>query len=180
MNYFFGQIIAFAGSYYMDGWLPCDGRALNINGNEPLYTLLGTTYGGDGKTTFNIPDLRGRTPICAGQHANVATNTNFVMGARGGTESVTLTNTNMPAHTHPLYATTNTGVSGTGAIPINQVFAASPVTADLVYGTIPTSWSQAGSWISATANNGAAHNNMMPFIAVNWLICTGGIFPTAE
>ena len=102
-----GEIRMFAGNFAPAGWMFCDGTQLPISQNETLFQLIGTTYGGDGQSTFNLPDLRGRVPVHQG--TDPGTGTNFTMGELAGVESVTLTTQQMPQHTHALMATTATG-----------------------------------------------------------------------
>src|SRR6184192_840441 len=102
-----GEIRMFAGNFAPAGWMFCDGTSLPISENETLFQLIGTTYGGDGQTTFALPDLRGRVPVHQGTDPN--TSSNYVIGEAGGVETVTLTTQQIPAHTHALTATTAAG-----------------------------------------------------------------------
>src|ERR1041385_4367772 len=102
-----GEIRIFAGTCAPAGWMFCDGATLAISENETLFQLIGTTYGGDGQETFNLPDLRGRVPIHQGTDPN--SGSNYIIGETGGVESVTLTTQQIPAHTHSLTATTTPG-----------------------------------------------------------------------
>jgi len=111
MDAFIGQIMSFGFNYAPQGWFPCDGRTLPISGYETLYTLIGTTYGGDGQSTFALPDLRGRVPIHVGQGPGLS---NYVMGQKAGVEAVTLLPANMPPHTHA--PTVTAGANGGGVI----------------------------------------------------------------
>jgi len=157
-----GEIRMFAGNYAPQGWALCNGQLLNISQYEVLYVLIGTTYGGDGRTTFALPDLRGRIPI----HKSTA----FPLGSLGGAEKVTLTTQQLPAHTHTASATTNTGDS---ASPANAVWAAitnySDDTSKIVSMNASTIASSGGS---------QAHDNMMPSTAVSFIIALEGIFPS--
>ena len=98
---FIGQITLFAGNFAPRGWAFCNGQLLSIAQNTALFSILGTTYGGNGQTTFALPDLRGRVPVHAGQGPGLS---NYDLGQQGGAESVTLTTAQMPAHTHPANA----------------------------------------------------------------------------
>jgi len=111
MDAFVGQIMSFGFNYAPQGWLPCDGRLLPISSYETLYTLVGTTYGGDGQSTFALPDLRGRVPIHMGQGPGLST---YVMGQKAGVEQVTLLPANMPPHTHT--PTVTAGANNGGVI----------------------------------------------------------------
>lgn len=157
-----GEIRMFAGNYAPQGWALCNGQLLNISQYEVLYVLIGTTYGGDGRTTFALPDLRGRVPI----HNNNA----MPLGSLGGTEKVTLTTQQLPAHTHIASATT---ITGDVSSPANGVWAAinnySDDTSKLV--------SMSASGIAA-AGGSQAHDNMMPSTAVSFIIALEGIFPS--
>src|SRR5437764_1286555 len=110
-----GEIRMFAGNFAPAGWMFCDGQLLPISENETLFNLIGTTYGGDGQSTFGLPDLRGRLPLHQGN--------GFVLAQNGGVETVTLQTQQIPAHTHPMLAST---ASGTQNAPSNSVTAASP------------------------------------------------------
>ena len=163
MEPFLGEIRAFAFGQVPRGWLLCNGAILPINTNQALFALLGTQYGGNGSTTFGLPDLRGRTPIGYGG--------GVVLGLIDGTENVTLTPSQMPQHTHQLLssaavATTNVpggnvmaeaanGLSAYGA-PTNSFMAATAV--DISGGSQP-------------------HQNMQPSLVINWCIASSGIFP---
>src|SRR3989442_10846657 len=96
---FVGEIRMFAGNFAPAGWMFCDGQLLPISENETLFNLIGTTYGGDGQSTFALPDLRGRVPLHMGQGAGLSNN--YILAETGGVEQVTLTTAQMPAHTHP-------------------------------------------------------------------------------
>lgn len=173
MDPFLGEIRTFAGSFAPVGWLPCDGRLMAISGNEALFTLLGTTYGGDGQTTFALPDLQGRAPV----HRQPSS---FPMGAKAGTESVTLTPGQLPAHTHVVSATNAPGTVNT---PTNALWAQpvpsgnpAPATPKLYSATTDGSMSAQA---VTTVGSGEAHENMMPFLAVTFMIAVEGIFPTS-
>ena len=146
------------------GWAFCDGQILPINQNQSLYSLLGTTYGGDGETTFALPDLRGRTPI----HVE----TGHPQGQRGGAETHQLQVSEIPSHTHALNATTT---RATTARPGGALPARAEVPAYRAQGPLATMAS------GALLSNGpaaAAHNNMMPSIVLNFVIALQGLFPS--
>src|SRR6266480_4776110 len=103
-----GEIRIFAGNFAPAGWMFCEGQLLPISENETLFQLIGTTYGGDGQSTFNLPDLRGRVPVHQGQGNGLS---NYTMGQQGGVEQVTLATQETPAHTHPLVASTSPGTT---------------------------------------------------------------------
>lgn len=110
MDAFIGTVMLVANNYAPLGWVDCNGQLLNINAYQALYSLLGTTYGGDGRTTFGVPNLQGRVPVGIGQGAGL---NNYVLGATGGTETVTLTANQMPAHTHNATQANSTVSGGT-------------------------------------------------------------------
>ena len=162
-----GEIKMFAFSRTINGWAPCDGRLLDIAGHDTLFTLIGTTYGGDGQTTFALPDLRGRRPVHWGQYPGAAPVT---VGQRGGAETHTLVATEMPAHTHPVRA----AATATVASPANAVWGPAP--AD--YGT--TAGAVLAVACVTAAVGGQPHDNMPPFLVVNFQISLVGIYPTAD
>jgi microcystin-dependent protein len=150
------------------GWALCNGQILSIGSNTALFQVIGTAYGGDGASTFALPDLRGRVPVQPGQGQGL---TNRTRGESGGTESHTLGITHLPGHTHTLRASTANGSSDSpGGAPARNPagipqFAAS-ADADLAAGAV------------ASAGGGQPHNNMQPYIAVNHIIALQGMFPT--
>jgi microcystin-dependent protein len=166
---FIGEVRIFGGDYAPVGWLPCDGGALAISQFETLFELLGTTYGGDGEETFNVPDLRGRAPIHQGQGSP----SNYVLGEIGGVETVQLTLNQMPTHSHPLAVASG---SGTTTDPEGNLLAGGPGGSLFVTGTAPVT-PLAG---TAVAGAGASdiHENRMPFLVMNYIICYDGEFPS--
>jgi microcystin-dependent protein len=144
------------------GWAFCDGQILPINQNQSLYSLLGTTYGGDGRTSFALPDLRGRTPIHVGDGHR--------LGQKGGEETHTLSLAEMPQHDHSAQASTQNAdtVDPTGKILAGALN---------VYGN-PTNPVQLRVGTVANVGGGQAHNNMQPFTAVNFCIALQGLFPS--
>jgi microcystin-dependent protein len=176
---FLGQITMFGGNFAIRGWATCDGQILSINQNQALFSLLGTTYGGDGRTTFGLPDLRGRAPMHFGGGPGL---TDRPLGQKSGTQSNTLTVGQLPAHTHAehpadLKATANpantsdpTGAALAIAPAYNNSEApAVAMRADSVVHPNPG---------SDNAGSGQAHNNMQPFQTINFLIALQGIFPS--
>lgn len=157
MDPLLGTIILFAGNFAPRGWALCDGQLLPISQNQALFSILGTTYGGDGKTTFALPDLRGRAPIHAGHGPGLS---DYRLGARGGVESVTLTQQNLPPHAHGL----NFGPDASGD-PAHSIAAAA---------------TQEKNSLGSTQSVGAAHpvENRQPYAVVNYIIATQGIFPS--
>jgi microcystin-dependent protein len=176
MDGYIGQIIMFGGNFAPRNWAFCQGQILSIAQNTALFSILGTTYGGNGQTTFALPDLRGRTAIGQGQGPGL---TGRTLGQILGTETTTLLTQNMPPHNHGvgLYAETALANNGdpTGRMlgygSGNDRIYAAPVPADeIAMGT--------DSIRQQTVGGGQAFNNMMPALAVNYLICLFGIFPS--
>jgi microcystin-dependent protein len=168
---FVGEIRMFAGTFAPQGWAFCEGQLLSIPQNDALFSLLGTVYGGDGRTTFGLPDLRGRVPIHAGSGPGL---TPRQLGSKAGTENVTLTTAQLPSHTHPIKGSTNTA---TATDPAGNVPAQSS-TIDLYVNTAPTVNMNA----SAVAGTGGSrsHNNLMPTLCVNFIIALFGIYPSRQ
>lgn len=149
------------------GWALTDGQILPINQNQSLYSLVGTTYGGDGRTTFALPELRGRTPIHTGD--------GFTLGQKSGTETVTLTAAEIPAHTHTVKAVSNPGDDRS---PLSTLFGAE-VGADLPYRQPEAaSTTSLRSGTVTNAGGGQSHNNMQPYETVNFCIALQGLFPS--
>lgn len=181
-----GEIRMFAGTFAPKNWAFCDGSLIAISQNSALFSILGTTYGGDGSTTFALPDLRGRAPIAPGQGAGLSS---YTLGQKGGAESVTLDATEIPAHTHNATATVTTTVK----IPVNDVSSESMNPADNylakaksnAYANDSTDAALKGATANSTAtvtveNSGGSqsHENRPPFIAIHYIICTQGIYPS--
>lgn len=165
-----GEIRMFAGNFMPAGWYHCDGSLLPISENETLFQLIGTTFGGDGQSTFALPDLRGRVPIHQGTGPD---GVNYVLGESGGSEEVTLTSNQVPPHAH----TVNCGVgSGTQVSPQNGYFAATPG------GSAAGFRDSGGATMSAASisgnQGGQPHDNMMPYLVTNYIISLFGIFPS--
>ncbi len=176
---FIGEIKMWAFNWAPQDWALCNGASLQIQQNQALYAVIGTQFGGDAKTTFNIPDLRGRTPIGIGISSQDP-GTNYTQGTQVGVEAVTLSNTNVPSHTHNVVAYDQ---NGTALTPGGSHFATVvPQTTGTfnVYlpasGTVPNPQALSATAVSTTG--GAAHNNMQPFTVVNFCICTSGLFPS--
>ena len=170
---FLGEIRMFAGTFAPRGWALCDGQLLQISQNSALFSLLGTTYGGDGRTTFALPDLRGRAPIHAGQGAGLSRRT---LGEKGGQENVTLSLAQIPSHNHTAQINADTSVALTDkpadGLPARNA-AATPV-----YGNDPNTTLSNTAVTVDNNGGGQAHPNMQPYITVNYIIALTGIFPS--
>lgn len=181
MDPFLGEIKIFAGSFAPVNWHFCDGSVLDIPQYAALYALIGTTYGGNGTTTFAVPDLRGRLPIGQGTGPGL---TQKPMGAKGGTETAGLILPETPSHTHLIKASIATTASV--ATPSAATYLG-PVVVDGQTGfgyvnNVSTGVKRVldDSVIHPFAGGGQPHNNMMPSKAINFIICTVGIFPTRD
>lgn len=189
---FIGEIRLFAGNYAPEDWALCNGAALSIADNQALYSLIGVTYGGDARTTFNVPDLRGRVAVGQGQTTPPAgsTSSNFVLGQSGGVETVSLTAAQNAAHTHTLNAV---NVTATATTPVGNMLAAPPAngstqglymdvskTTAISQVADPNFLDYAGGAASGGASRDAGnpHQNMMPFLALNYIICLKGMYPS--
>jgi microcystin-dependent protein len=166
---FIGEVRLFAGNFAPQGWALCQGQLVAIAENTALFTLIGTTYGGDGQNTFALPDLRGRVPIHQGQGGGLSSR---VMGQLGGAETVTLAAAQMPAHSHPLVA--SSGPAQAASVPSGSVPAATSIS---LYGTSAPSLPMAGNAVASTGGS-QPHENMAPFVAMNYIISLFGIYPS--
>lgn len=170
---YIGEIRTFAFTRVPTGWLPCDGNLYAISGYEALFALLGTTYGGDGSNSFGVPDLRGRLPLSQGTGPGL---TSRVMGEMSGSETVTLMSQQMPAHSHPVLATTNSASSG--AVSTRLIPGA--VSGETAYATDTTGGApfaiSPGS-VSVIGGN-QPHDNTMPTLTTQICIAYAGIWPS--
>lgn len=170
MEEYLGVIKAFGFPFAPRGWAQCDGQLMSISANTALYSLLGTTFGGNGQSTFGLPDLRGRTLIGQGQGPSLQP---YNPGQMGGTENVTLTTTQLPAHTHSLQAYSTPGTTGD---PTNALLAHSG-SLDPEYSQSGTTTTMSPQAISAAGGN-QGHPNMQPYLVINYCISLVGIFPS--
>ena len=156
-----------------NGWQTCDGSLLPISQYDTLYALIGTTYGGDGQTTFGVPDLRGRVPLHQGQGPGLS---NQVIGQKAGTETVTLLPTQMPAHTHTLVATST---AATATTPGSTVMPAT-VSGDTFYASDISGGTVAPADVTAISGAGGSqpHDNTMPTLTVQYCIAWQGLYPS--
>ena len=159
-----GEIRMFAGNFAPAGWMFCEGQLLPISENATLFQLIGTTYGGDGVSTFALPDLRGRIPIHFGN--------GFTLAETGGVETVTLTVSQIPAHSHALLGT---AVNGTSPNPGGNLLA-QPAATIQPYTVEPTAVNMSTASV-ATVGGSQPHNNFQPYLCVDFIISLFGIFP---
>jgi microcystin-dependent protein len=160
-----GEIRMFGGNFAPAGWMFCDGQLLPISENETLFNLIGTTYGGDGQSTFALPDLQSRVPVHMGS--------GFILAETGGVESVTLTVAQIPAHTHALLGSTG---NGDQANPSGNVLASSTL---LKLYTVETANATLAPATAILPVGGSQpHENLQPYLALNFIISLFGIFPS--
>jgi microcystin-dependent protein len=162
---FVGEIRMFGGNFAPVDWALCNGQLMAISQNEALYTLIGTTYGGDGVQTFGLPDLQGRIPIHQGP--------GFIMGQKSGEETVTLNIQQIPTHSHAPQANT----SATGNDPTNSVVAGVATAPPSWFATGAPSLNLASNFLGTTGGS-QPHDNMMPYLVVNFIIALFGVFPS--
>ena len=172
------EIRMFAGNFSPRNWAFCNGQIMSIAQNTALFSLLGTTYGGNGQTTFALPDFRGRTAIGTGQGPGLS---NVQLGEIAGAQSVTLTTGNMPAHTHPLTGTVspqgNQGATGLSNDPSNRRLAGTNIFTGAA--TDLATMAPAVSTLAIGATGGSQPiSNLMPYTGMNYIICLFGIFPS--
>ncbi|MEM7370436.1 MAG: tail fiber protein [Bacteroidota bacterium] len=179
MEFALGQIYMFAGNFAPRNWAFCDGALLPINNYQSLYSILGTTYGGDGRTSFGLPDLRGRSALHKGQ--GIGLSDNISLGTKSGQEYMTLTEANLPSHTHSVSASLNyraeagdetaPGGGSLAVAPIQMYHADGPTTnSNFHTGTITATMGHTG--------GGQSFNIRQPYQAVNYIICLQGLFPS--
>jgi microcystin-dependent protein len=165
---FIAEIVIFGGNFAPRSWAFCDGQLLSIASNQALFSILGTTYGGDGRNTFGLPELRGRASMHAGQGPGLS---NRNLGQKGGSETNTLTVPNLPSHTHPLANNAvdddpnTTNIQGNALANGGSYSSATPDAS-----TKPTT--------SGSTGSGAAVNNMQPYLCMYYIIALQGLFPS--
>lgn len=162
---YLGEIRIFAGNFAPASWMFCEGQLLPISEHPPLFNLIGTMYGGDGQSTFALPDLRGRLPLHFGN--------GFTLAETGGVETVTLTTNQIPSHTHALLAA---ATNGNESSPVKNVLANSfnvtPYINDVANGNLSAA-------AVTTVGGTQPHNNFQPYLCVNFIICVdGGMYPS--
>ena len=179
MEGYIGEIRMFAGNFAPLDWAFCQGQLLAISQNTALFSLLGTTYGGDGRTNFALPDLRGKVPVGTGSGPGLTTRT---LGQKVGAETTTLAVTNLPAHSHPVTVNVSIPASadeGNAETPENNVMAVAEE--GTPYQTASDGTTMAAPTVTATAGNtggGQSVNNMQPSLGLNYIICLYGIYPS--
>ena len=167
---FLGEIMLFAGNFPPRGWAFCNGQVLAISQNDALYALIGTTYGGDGQSTFALPDLRSRVPIHMGQGPGLS---NYIIGQKAGTESVSLTSNQLPQHSHAANAIT----IGTSSSPAGQFPSSDPGGNVAQYKTGAAN-AQMNALAISGSGGGQPHLNLQPLLVLNFCIALEGVFPS--
>lgn len=175
-DYFVGEIRLFAGTYAPSDWHICDGSLVAINTYQALYSLIGTTYGGDGVSTFGLPDLRGRVPIGQGQGTGL---TNRVLGQNGGTETVTLQESQIGSHGHTMLTAGVAATTPTVGTSVMFANTASPIVQYLKSGLGSAGGGAVNPVVSTISNtgSGASHPNMMPTATLTYIIALNGTYP---
>jgi microcystin-dependent protein len=166
-NPYLGEIRMFAGNFAPQGWMFCNGQLLPIADYDSLWILIGTTYGGDGQVTFALPDLRGRVPMHQGP--------GYVQGQQAGVESVTLSASQIPAHSHVVQGSS---ANASTTSPVGNVPATMGAVTTFLYGTDAPSTALAPPSVSLVGGS-QPHENMHPFLCVSFIISVFGVFPTS-
>ena len=166
---FVGEIRMFAGNFAPRGWAFCDGQLLAVSQNDALFSLLGTIYGGDGRTTFGLPDMRGRIPIHAGSGPGLS---NRRLGAKAGAESVTVTNSQLPSHNHGPFNATQDAADDTN--PQDKTLANSTFDVYIDSNADTNMASDPGSGVGGSQH----HTNLQPFLCIHFIIALFGIYPS--
>lgn len=177
---FIGEIRLFAGNFAPDGWALCHGQQISISENDVLFMLLGTTYGGDGQSTFALPDFRGRVPIHRGQGSGLS---HYVQGQTGGAEEVQLSAAQLPSHSHLLSASGAAPLPATTAIDVSAASGgtyvpASPLSKPRLYADAGQATLPMAPTAIEVSGGSQPHNNMAPFTAINYIISLYGVFPS--
>jgi microcystin-dependent protein len=171
---YIGQITMFSGNFPPKNWAFCNGQILAISQNTALFSILGTTYGGNGTTNFALPDLRGRVPLHSGQGPGL---TNYTLGEAIGTENVTLLASQIPSHTHAVSVNVSSGAPNTVS-PAGAVLAASAQGNAYTSGSPTTAMAANAVTVGAAGGSNVPLPNMQPILTVNFIICLFGIFPS--
>jgi len=165
-----GEIRMFAGSFAPAGWMTCDGQILPISEYETLFNLIGTTYGGDGQSTFALPNLAARAPL----HMGTGTST-YTLAQNGGVTQVTLTTNQIPAHSHAVVADGNTGTTNSGS-PSGTYYG--NTTPTQIYASTPLPRNVGKMTTLPVSGGSQPHDNMQPYLAITFIISLFGIFPS--
>ncbi len=180
-----GEVRMFAGNFAPRTWALCEGQLLSINSNQALFSIIGTIYGGDGRTTFGLPDLRGRVPVGPGRGPGLSS---YREGQKGGVEYVVLNSTQIPSHNHVASGKIKASLEqGTTSDPLNnypaigtvQIDRSSTVPANLYNGKPDVYMAENG--VNVTLGNTGGnldHTNMQPFLSIYYIICLQGVFPS--
>ncbi len=202
MDQYLGMIMLWPSPRIPVGWALCNGSTLPITGNEALFSLLGTTFGGDGRTNFGLPDFRGRVPVGVGQQPGASV---YTLGQKGGVETVSINASQMPNHTHAFTGTVSNLTASVGMLASNAVAnsttpdngntLAAPNSENSAGGSLPTLslYTNPGNMVQVSnpvnitlsgspftitnSGSGVAHNNLQPYVVLNYYICTQGVFP---
>jgi microcystin-dependent protein len=173
---YLGEIRAVGFTFSPVGWATCNGQSLAINENAALFTLIGTTYGGDGVNTFNVPNLNGAVIVGAGQGNGLS---NYVLGQQGGSATVTLTANQLPVHSHSISGALGANADGT---PTDEPAGNVPGPLSAAYSQAPTPDATLNAAAmkgnTTVAGSSLPHENMQPSLALNYIICVAGIFPS--
>ena len=172
-----GEIRMFAGNFNPNGWMFCEGQLLPISENETLFQLIGTMYGGDGESTFALPDLRGRLPLHFGTGPD---GTTYTQAETGGVEEVTLTTNQIPIHTHPMFCSSGGGQNSSN--PANAVASVSDLSQyndlSVAPNTAPNAQMGTPGFMSGITGGSQPHTNFQPYLCINYIISLFGIFPS--
>jgi microcystin-dependent protein len=168
---YLGEVRPFGGNFAPEGWALCNGALLSINSYTALFSLIGTTYGGDGQSTFGLPNLQGRALIHVGSGAGLST---YVMGEQVGVETVTISAATMPSHQHSFGAS---GGGGTTPTPGPGVVLAGTPTGNPIYDGTVTPVALSGAAVT-TAGGSTPHDNRQPYLAITYIIALSGVFPS--
>lgn len=179
MEGYIGQVILFAGNFAPKNWQFCQGQLLSIAQNTALFSILGTTYGGNGQTTFGLPDLRGRVPVGAGNGPGLSP---WVIGQQEGVENVSLTIPQMPVHNHAMMVSNNAATAATGTsngyiAAANGTYGGDPVTINM-YNNDTAPADVLGNKSITPVGGSVPHQNIQPSLGLNYIICLYGIFPS--
>jgi microcystin-dependent protein len=171
-NPFLAEVRIFTGNFAPTGWALCNGQLMPISQNTALFSLLGTTYGGDGKSTFALPDLQGSAPMQAGQGPGLSLRD---LGETSGEQTVTLLQTEMPAHSHSAQGSTGSNQT----TPVNNAWASGAKLGggNLYFPSTPASNVQMNPFATSISGGNLPHNNMMPYLGLTFIIALQGIFP---